>query len=308
MNKKQRIISLTIGIGLLYGRNDIVAITSSKEKRDGIVDLKRIEREDETYETIIKENKLPNDVNILLTTTKLREGVNIEDYRIKECISGCHSSVDIRQFAGRVRAGIETLYIVDDKKQNRNNINRFELDASSKLIEKFDEVIVQYTKWGFGINKKPYAMFEDCKRFYEMMEKRFSLIKFDRYNNKFEIYNQRIIGCEKEEKDLDSFNTNTCLYLGSVFGEGINIILNGKKLYDNGIKEKGRLLLQDYIGKPLNSEEMNILLKELTQIGLRGTKNQVYKSFGAVVTYLGYKLESYGNKNNGLKIINIKVK
>lgn len=285
-------------------RDDVVAITSSE--REGIfADEGRKERQEYTYEMLVKENKLPDDVNIILTTTKLREGVNIKDGRIRNCISGCHSSVDIKQFAGRVRTGLETLYVVEDKKQNRNYVNVFDKNASSRLLEKFDEVIQEYIddNWAFGEPPDYYAHIDDCKSFYTMIEKRFDLIKFNRYESKFEIFNQKIIGCEKEKKDMENFKNNTWLYLGNIFGKGVNISLKDKKSRKKAIKEKCKLFIEDYIGKPLNTEEREVLRKELTIIGLRTSKDEEYKSLGAMISHLGYKLEWHGNKNKGIKTI-----
>jgi len=148
-------------------RDDVVAITSSP--REGISSTKeRKEREDSTYKMLVEENMFPDDANILLNTTKLREGVNIVDDRVRYCISECHSSVDIRQFAGRVRTGIEKLYIVEDKKQNRNYVSEFEKSTSCKLIFKFDDVIKDYmdSSWGFGEQRKYYAEVDTCKAFF----------------------------------------------------------------------------------------------------------------------------------------------
>ncbi|MPM40753.1 hypothetical protein SDC9_87401 [bioreactor metagenome] len=285
-----------------YNRNDVVAITSTERK--GSYNCKeRIEKQEDTYKMLIDNNIMPDNVNILITTTKLREGVNINDNRIKSCISGCHTSVDIKQFAGRVRTGIETFYIVDDSKQNSNNYNMFELDASKKLIDKFDEVIIQYDTQAFGEKKRSLASIEKCRQFYSMIEAKFDLIKFNRYDNKFEVYSQRIIGCEKEKQDIDSFNYNLWAYLGNIFGEGINITLNNKKAYDQAIKEKCKLFLQKYLDIQLSSEDEELLLNEFTNIGLRGKKGNEYKSLGAAVTHLGYKIDWRDKKHRGFRVI-----
>ena len=110
-----------------------------------------------------------------------------------------------------------------------------------------------------------------------MMEDRFRYIKFNRYNNKFEIYNQRIIGCEKEKQDFKSFKNNTWLYLGNIFGKGINIRLNDGRSYDEGIKDKCKLFLQDYIDKPLYKEDIDMILQELTKDRFKNYQKQVYK-------------------------------
>lgn len=285
----------------LENRNDVVAITSKEREKNSNNEL--VQRQEETYEMIVRESRLPDDVNIILTTTKLREGVNIEDERIKICISGCHTSVDIKQFAGRFRTGIEKLYIVEDKRQNANYVSKFDIDASIKLLPKFNEVMKEFLNWGFGQEPSYYSNYSDCEEFYNLIEKKFELIKFNRYKNEFELYKQRIIGCEKEEEDRSYFISNLWSYLGGIFGEGIIISISNKESVKQAFKDKCKLFIKVYNNSHLNLEERNRLLENLTEIGLRNSKNQEYLNLGSAVSYLGYKLVYDGNKNNDVKIL-----
>ncbi|MPM68165.1 hypothetical protein SDC9_115096 [bioreactor metagenome] len=174
------------------------------------------------------------------------------------------------------------------------------------MIEKFDEVITQYNTIAFGEREKTLAGIEECKKFYDMIEEKFDLIKFNRYSNKFELYNQRIIGCEKEKQDLESFDNNLWSYLGNIFGEGINITLNNKKSYDKAIIEKCKLFLQKYLGILLSSEDEELILKELTKLGLKGKKGKEYKSLGAALSCLGYEINWRDKKHRGFRVIKTK--
>lgn len=281
------------------GRDDIVAITSTSR---GIKN-KQSEREKTTYEALVSNKRFPDDVNIIITTTKLREGVNIEDDRIKTCIAGCHTSVDIRQFAGRFRTGIETMYIVDDKKQHENNVDKFELDASSKLLSEFDEVIEEFLNLGFGEKPEFYVQYYDCMKFSQLIEKKFSLVKFNRYSNRFELYKQRIIACEREKKDLENFKSHTWEYLRNIFGEGVAISLRNKKGVNQAIEDKCIQIITEYLNQPLDLEKMNYLLKVLTDFGFKNSKGKEYSNLGSAVSSLGYKLQRHGNHNNNVKIL-----
>lgn len=72
----------------------------------------------ETKEYIVEHKKLPDDKKILLTTATLKEGINIKDTNVKIAFCENHILSDIQQFAGRVREGLDTLYIIDDAEQH----------------------------------------------------------------------------------------------------------------------------------------------------------------------------------------------
>ena len=72
----------------------------------------------QTKEAILKKRMLPEECRILLTTSCLKEGVNIENDNIKIVFCESHILSDIQQFAGRIRNGLDVLYIISDAKQH----------------------------------------------------------------------------------------------------------------------------------------------------------------------------------------------
>ena len=73
---------------------------------------------EETKEYIVTNHKLPDEKKVLLTTATLREGINIEDENVKIAFCESHILTDIQQFAGRVRRGLDTLYVISDAEQH----------------------------------------------------------------------------------------------------------------------------------------------------------------------------------------------
>ena len=72
----------------------------------------------QTKEAILKKRMLPEKCRILLTTSCLKEGVNIENDNIKIAFCESHVLSEIQQFAGRIRKGLDVLYIISDANQH----------------------------------------------------------------------------------------------------------------------------------------------------------------------------------------------
>lgn len=72
----------------------------------------------QTKEAILKKRMLDEKCRILLTTSCLKEGVNIENDNIKIAFCESHVLSEIQQFAGRIRKGLDVLYVISDATQH----------------------------------------------------------------------------------------------------------------------------------------------------------------------------------------------
>lgn len=72
----------------------------------------------QTKEAILRKRMLEEKCRILLTTSCLKEGVNIESENIKIAFCESHVLSEIQQFAGRIRNGLDVLYIISDARQH----------------------------------------------------------------------------------------------------------------------------------------------------------------------------------------------
>lgn len=66
------------------------------------------------------------DIALFYTTSRNKEGINIEDQDIRHVYIESHSLTDIRQMAGRFRNGAENVYIILDSKGFGNSEHRYE--------------------------------------------------------------------------------------------------------------------------------------------------------------------------------------
>jgi len=168
-------------------------------KSDSPSEYKRMK---ETYEYIVNESMIPLNIKLLLTTSRLKEGINIKNKNIKEIYCESHLSADILQFAGRVREGVDTLYIIDDVRQNNYNLVS-DLDyqfCKSKGLTACNEYLagIKATEadmlpdnFGTGISKT--LTNPEIAAFVKYIEIRFDHIRYNHMENRFELYELRTL-------------------------------------------------------------------------------------------------------------------
>ena len=197
-------------VAFCMSENSIAKLKTHREK------LEEECRDLKSY--ITKNNKLPEDKKILLTTATLKEGVNIEDDNIKIAFCESHILSDIQQFAGRVRNGLDTLYIIDNSKQfiKGNQEIRFAqmeifLDAIPgtvlKSINQFykntvmskESILYSLAKYD-NSHIEDYEVFikgefspyhsagECCKDYIDFIQNKNDYIRFNHLTDEFEMY------------------------------------------------------------------------------------------------------------------------
>ena len=105
----------------------------SGEKKDKNRDYERMERA-EQY--LASHERLPEDVQLFITTSRNKEGVNIKDENIRHVYIESHCLTDIIQMTGRIRCGAENVYIVLDAAGFSSNEHYLECTVAKQLAEK----------------------------------------------------------------------------------------------------------------------------------------------------------------------------
>lgn len=221
-------------------------------------------RLDETFESIINTKKLPSDIKILLTTSRLKEGINIKDKNIKDIYCESHISSDLIQFAGRVRTGVETLYIVNDIKQNNNNdIQEIDymfckesgVDACNLYLSEIEQADIDLLIDICKISVSKTIGNIRIKEFVSFIESKFKYIRYNHLENRFELYELRHISVEKCLRDLKEYNEDTSKYIKSVFG------FTDSNVHDKVLRKK----YFEKIGKKIIEDEIEDILNRLSK-------------------------------------------
>lgn len=149
---------------------------------------KLIEISKGTYQNIIENKLLPEGCKILLSTSKLREGIDIMD---KNAIVICdnHILTNIIQFCGRVRYGTEAAYIVEDAAQHPNKQEKVlyqyakeETVAANYFLNKYIEI--EESEFSRTSTKKKKG---DKEKFIEHIEDN-RYCRFNYIDNEFQRY------------------------------------------------------------------------------------------------------------------------
>jgi hypothetical protein len=75
---------------------------------------------------------LAEDIYFFVTTSRNKEGININNKDIKYMFVETHLMYDVVQMAGRVRCGVEKLYIISNAEQLKNDCNFIDRKFSKK--------------------------------------------------------------------------------------------------------------------------------------------------------------------------------
>lgn len=310
---------LTSDLGISI--NEIV-VALAKDKAEKISKMPEnpicfIERESEEVKAYVVEKRaLPENVRFLITTSTLKEGINIESDDIKIAFCESHVLSDIQQFAGRVRKGLDTLYIINDGvqfvvtgEQHQANFIKILFEASVlKRINDFlsdkirSEESAIYDK-GYGMyNSNEIEMFdlfsaenwsiycsnEATRVFIDMIEEKFDYVRFNHIYSKFEIFEaayreqERIYEYFKEgwEKAVREFCARNGIgYINNTDSKEVNV-------------QELSVMLKEYLNKKLTEKKDKdaLLLLISNSLGLGterpkiGTCTKALRKYGVPYT------------------------
>ena len=154
-----------------------------------------LKKRDEIQAYIAENQKLPDDIRLFLTTSKNKEGINIKNTDIKTMYIETHSQIDAIQMAGRVRAGLDQLYIVTDAVQNSAPESPFEYELSGRADLKASlNALLAQKKEDAGIAEgAPWSVqeHEEIRSYIAYIQKKFPYFCYDYFADTFCLYSDR---------------------------------------------------------------------------------------------------------------------
>lgn len=154
-----------------------------------------------TNDSITQYEKLPENVRILFTTSKNKEGITIGDDDVKIMFVESSNKNDIKQMAGRVRGnsktgkGIHDLAIIYDAHQHRTKISEYEIDLQHNCILTANSTLQEHHQ-----NCLEADIFFNLNNAISTTEDTFKYIRYDYFRKKFTKYVGRIHG------DIQNYN------------------------------------------------------------------------------------------------------
>lgn len=182
-----------------------------------------------TQERIAKEQQLPDNIQLFITTSRNKEGINLLNRDVKVMYVEAHSEVDIIQMAGRIRYGLDILYIITDSPAHPDTENQWEYDFT--IYEKLEncandflhklcaqkEIHLDVKDNEDTFFRKNISNYPVLSEFIEYIHTKYPYLRFNYLKDKFEIYKNRKISkkyyqdqehlfsiAKKSEKELEA--------------------------------------------------------------------------------------------------------
>lgn len=259
-------------------------------------------------ECLEENERFPDDIDLIITSSKLREGINIKDKRNKLIITELRDSVSLIQCAGRNRYGVEKFMIVDGLKQNvskdygeiyqraKIDINLKQkiiapiIEAMTEAKQGFDE---QRVKAGFITeldaeeNKQRYREAkEELETLLELFRERYdSLIYYSARSKQLKLNPQFYAEQQQKWQDFKECKEDIYAYVCGVFGRD-DII------YSTLAAEVERTI-SGYLDRRITKDEKNELVEKLNSIVPEN--KEVKKKIGYILKRYGYELIGFSD-------------
>lgn len=183
------LISDSINVGVSF---------SNEEKRKN---LARDERDkiEAIENSLADESLIPDDIQFFVTTSRNKEGININNPDFHHMFVETHLMYDAVQMAGRVRSGIDTLYIISNAWQFDSKANLTDILFSKRVMvanrdysDSKDEANTYLASTYPEIETHSCAEHEDrlqkIKFYVKYIESRFDYVRYNVFTRKFEFF------------------------------------------------------------------------------------------------------------------------
>lgn len=309
------IIQLIEDLGKLEITEDVIGVSfTDEDKKDEFSDdlLKKKEELEEALKTV---ELLPDNVRIFLTTTKNKEGINIQNTDIKIMFAESSQQAELKQMAGRVRNGLDELIVMYNLSRNhydvvnkwRRNFARRLLEDKSNDEEAFDHINDIYNAF---VEKNDSPSF---KQVIADIENNFPYLRFDFFHRKFLFFEGKQYGedlatedrkkLEEWIEDWDNVITPGEEYFQEWFPYS-TVRLAEKPPTDDEIKKK---VIEGYfeehgdlLERVISKEEKDDVLKDLNTLLQEQIPDfQNMKQLNSLLKKGGYEVKEDGKHEKG---------
>ena len=255
-----------------------------------------------TEQHIMVHQRLPEEIQLFLSTGKNKEGINIKNENITALFVESHAEVDIVQIAGRIRKGVDVLYIVTDSAQHGKKEKRFEYRLSSRedLLKIINDELGKVAK-ADGIDlhrntigRKSVGQYPVVSAYIRYIHEKFPYIKYDYFKDEFALYSQRGDSIsyydEQQRIFVDSISSSDKLeqLAGTWFpGVPVTVLSNIQEQVDEYLESNHWLNGE----RAIKNEERILILADLNRI-----TGENSKQLKTLLRHYGYLLTTHGKK------------
>lgn len=198
-----------------------VALSFSKEEgRDKLAkdDPDSFQRMEQVEDAVAKDRRIPEGIQLWLTTSRNKEGINILNEDIDHLYVESHIQSDIIQMAGRIRCGVKHMYIIVDSQDHHSSGWQDEPflyrdESPGSVIDSYNNFLKNF--YGNVSTKPPFVNAETfaydteqtCKRVAAYVEhvQEHAYVRYSYFDNAFHFYKLRDISRHLQEQELNMF-------------------------------------------------------------------------------------------------------
>lgn len=188
---------------------------------------------EETERALREDKLLPDSVKCFVTTSRNKEGINILNKDFDSMYIESHNGSDIVQMAGRLRDGVNNLYIIVDSKSNWKEPWKYEgyftktmMTGNKRKKDKTEEndncgalnefLIKMFEKFKveniYGNKNSIYTVhdyfYREISDYIDYAKEQFPCAQYNYFNNKFEYYSWRTRGIKYQRDNETAFEEN----------------------------------------------------------------------------------------------------
>jgi hypothetical protein len=283
---------------------NIAVSFSSTEAEEGFSDT--LLRNKARVEDYLKTNEdIPDDIKVFITTSRNKEGININNREyVWDIIIESHWTDEIQQMWGRVRSPINYTMLVYDAPQHQAIAvdKDFDFCFDKNAVNLVNEIFDKWCEKHEIPTKNRYQNKQAVDKIEMLHEKRFPYVRYSTHDDKFHLYVGKYFGLRSYEKsknfyegyieqwkkealEEDYYNE----YLEPMFPIASHIIIprNNKERFDKYAQEKG------YFDRPISKEEKQELLdfvNNVLRMRQKKDKTKPYKDLPRAIKEFGLKV------------------
>ena len=298
-----------------YGIKDSeIGVSYSDRDKDALFSKELQDKIDIINDSLVKNEGLPKEIKIFLTTTKNKEGINILDDDIKVMVSESDNPLDLIQMAGRVRKGLDLFVIlVNDKIDKHNVMDDWYAFRDTEICPKLNRIVSDYIQKNDAPRKE--TLIKD-------IEKTFPYIRFNCFEQEFCIFEGKIHGNVQIQKYKEHFheaieywyadnNANgqdtfrkwfPDAYAELIYDAPYGTIPSHKSQAEEAVTTY--LIERNYVGVRITQEQRDNILSDLNEILERKLVSyKKAKNIGPLLKKYGYEISPVGSHKKNMFII-----
>ena len=262
-----------------------IAITSQKGARENVYSTKEECEEMElktglAFDSLREHERFPEDVDIIIATSKLREGINIKDHAVKTVITDLRDSISLIQCAGRVRHGVENFYIIDGTRQFTESDYMGKYQAEAMQRESYNQIIHNYEQADRKKNKSDFIN--------NILKKHPGILYYSEERDEFLLNPFYLTEQEQRWEDANNWKEDKVSY--------IQRIMEREQVIYEIDKDKLIEIIEPYCGRRLDKAERVELLDKLNAV--LPLNKRVSKKVKTILEKVGYTYKMERDKKH----------